>query len=84
MTKVHNDAVIKNARKEYKTYVTFIEENNAEIFLTDGVMITKHFEAKTKAVDYFERHRMGDEKNNIEFLNELEKVCGILPLFQFC
>ena len=68
--------MVKNVRKEYKTCVTSIEENNAEIFLADADIITKHFEIKTKAVDYFERHQMGDEKNNIAFMNELEKVCG--------
>lgn len=74
MTKVHNDSVVKNGRKEYKAYVTSIEENNAEIFLTDADIITKHFETKTKAVHYFDRHQMGDEKNNTAFLNELDNV----------
>lgn len=80
MVKVHNDAVVKNARKEYKTCAFFIEENNPEIFLTDADIITKHSESEKNALDYLKRNQMGDEKNNTAFMIELGKVCGLYSI----
>ena len=73
MAKIHNNAVARDAKNEYKTFVTSAEED-MESFLTDVEIQTKHLDAQKKALDYFDQHQMGDEESNFEILNELNKV----------
>ena len=73
MAKIHNNAVARDAKNEYKTCVTSAEEET-ESFLTDVEIQTKHLDAQKKALNYFDRHQMGDDESNSENLNDLDKV----------
>jgi len=73
MAKIHNNAVARDAKKEYKTYVTSVEEQMT-IFLTDVEILMKHSEAEKKALDYFVKQQMGDDESNSSILNDLKKV----------
>jgi len=79
MAKIHNNAVARDATKEYKTYVTSVEEK-LETFLTDVEILMKHSEAEKKALDYFVKQQMGDEDSNSSILNDLKKVNSYIQL----
>ena len=74
MAIIHNNTVARNAKKEYKTYVTAIEKEFIDTFLTDADIEVKHYKAKKKALDYFGKHKMGDMESNSEISEELIKV----------
>jgi len=73
MAKIHNNVVARDAKKEYKTYVTLVEDK-VDNFLTDPEIQLKHLEAERKALDYFSKHQMGDDEANTAIWNELSKV----------
>lgn len=73
MTKIHNIAVARDAKKEYKNFVTSVEEKMGT-FLIDSEILMKHSKGEQQALDYFEKHQMVDADSNFEILNELKKV----------
>jgi len=83
MAKIRNNAVARNAKEEYNAYVTAIERESSEIFLTNMEIETKHLEAEKKALEYFASHQM--ELNEASaILNELKRVimlCFIIIYF---
>ncbi len=76
MAIIHNSTVARNAKKEYKTYVSAIEKELTDTFLTDADIEVKHSKAKKKALEYFGKHEMGDMESelNSEISEELIKV----------
>jgi len=64
MVKLQNFAVARYAKKEYKTFVTSVEEK-METFWSDVDIETKHSEAKKKALDYYGEAQMGDAEIRI-------------------
>ena len=74
MAIIHNNTVARNAKKVYKAYVTAIEKESIDTFLTDADIEVKHSKAKKKALDYFGKHKMGDMEFNSEISEELIKV----------
>ena len=54
MAKIQNNAVARDAKKEYKTFVSSIEDK-MKTFLTNAEIQMKHSEAEKKALDYFEK-----------------------------
>ncbi len=77
MARIHNNAVTKEAKKEYKVYVTSVEKLTIGIFLTDDEIKMKHSYAQKKAFDYLKKHLTGDEESNSDIFNELSNVCMI-------
>lgn len=83
MAKIHNNVVARDAKKEYKTFVTLVEEK-MDYFLTDPEIQLKHLEAERKALDYFSKHQMGDDESNTTILNELNKVKSKILFLYYC
>lgn len=78
MAKVRNNAVVKEAKNEYKKYVTCVEEGMKETFLTDVEIKMKHLDAQKKALDHFRQHQMGYEESNGGLLNDLNNVFSLI------
>lgn len=74
MTKIHNTAVVKDAIEEYKTYVTAVEKEVKETFLTGLEITIKHSDAEKKALDYFEENQMGEDQSIYAMSSQLKKV----------
>jgi len=71
--KIHNNDMARDSKKEYKNFVTKVEDET-ETFLTDVEIEAKHSEARKKALDHFEKHQIGDSISNSAIIDELEKV----------
>lgn len=54
--------------------VTSVEETNGEIYLTDDQMKLNHNNYKKRAVEFFEKHQMGQDESNQELRNQLIMV----------
>lgn len=83
MAKIHNNAVARDAKKEYKIFVTSVEEK-METFLTDPEIQLKQIEAQKMALDYFSKNQMGDDESNSTIWNELNKVQNKNIIFLNC
>jgi len=81
MAKVHNNVVARDAKKEYKNFITSVEDK-LETFLTDAEIQLKHLEAEKRALDYFSKHQMGDDEFNTTIWNELNKVQNKIIFFK--
>ena len=53
MAIIHNNTVARNAKKVYKAYVTAIEKEFIDTFLTDADIEVKHSKAKKKSFGLF-------------------------------
>jgi len=81
MAKIHNNTVARDAKTDYKTFITSVEEKT-KTFLTDGEIQMKHLEAEKNALDYFDKNKMEDEEASTSLvLIELKKVgfYGLCP-----
>lgn len=76
-SRIKMEAVAKAAKKEYKIFVTSVEEE-IKAFLTDVEIETKHLDAQKKALDYFEKHKIGSSILNSEIMDELNQVSNWL------
>ena len=71
------NVVARDSKKEYKNFVTFVEEET-KTFLTEVEIEAKHVEAQKKALDYIKKHRMGDSIYNSAIMDKLKKVGNLL------
>ena len=78
MAKIHNNTAARNAKEEYKAYVTAIENEFFETFLPDSELQVKHSEAEKKALEHFYKYQMRDEEyNSAMVLMDLKKVSNL-------
>ena len=72
---MNNNALARDAVKEYQTCVDSVEDGTRESFLNDQDLKKNHEEFKEKALEFFGKHQMGDSTSNSGILDQLNKVC---------
>ncbi len=72
---MNNNALARDAVQEYKNYVDSVEDGTGESFLNDPDLKKYHEEFKKKALEYFEKHQMGDSASSLGIISQLNKVC---------
>jgi len=79
MAEIHNNAVARDALKEYKAYVTADDDKEMQdmSFLSEATLLKMHIDIQKSALDYFGIHQMGDAESNAGILGQLTKVGNV-------
>ena len=71
---MNNNALARDAVKQYHTGVDSVEDGTRESFLNEQDLKKYHEEFKKKALEYFGKHHMGDSASNSSIFDQLNKV----------